>query len=164
MSACPTGQRVSEYRDRLFPVRAVEAAGLSDAAGTELAAVDGLIAQTALGPEWLSVAAKMWARRGRTPHAKRLLDMMSRTGSDTTAGSSTNRDSARDTMYFDIVRGEIALCERRPADAIAHFEAARVLDPQLVTTIEMAIWKNGDRGLAARKEAETRLATLGPRR
>jgi eukaryotic-like serine/threonine-protein kinase len=130
------GARVSEYRDRLFLVRALDAGGLSDAAGAELAVIDRLIAQTALGPEWISMAAKIEARRGRLPQVRKLLETMSKTGADMTAGSSTNRDAARDTMYFDLVRGEIALAERRPADAVARFEAARIVDPRLPSTIE----------------------------
>ena len=34
------------------------------------------------------------------------------------------------------MRGEIALAERRPADAVARFDAARIVDPLLPSTIE----------------------------
>ena len=221
------GARVSEYRDRLFLVRALDAAGSRDAVGAELTAVDRLIAQTPLGPEWISMAAKIEARRGRTPRVRQLLETMTKTSSDVTAGSSTNRDTARDAMYLDLVRGEIALAERRPADAIARFDAARIVDPRLPSTIEslaaalaaagrldeaaaryaelierrplgnegqedwfgahvrlgelyerlgrsgdarrvyeqlLTTWKDGDRDLVARKEADNRLAALGPAR
>jgi tetratricopeptide (TPR) repeat protein len=130
------GSGVSEYRDRLFLIRALEAKGLSRAAGAELEAVDNLIARTSLGPEWLSMTAKIRARSGRVQDAKKLLAMMSRTAADTTTGSSANRDAARDAVYFDIVRGELALAEGRPGEAVAQFEAAHVVDPRYPDALE----------------------------
>src|SRR5438045_1991834 len=73
------GARVSEYRDRLFLVRALDAAGSRDAAGAELTAVDRLIAQTPLGPEWISIAAKIEARGGRPPRARQRRATVTRT-------------------------------------------------------------------------------------
>src|SRR5437667_11930256 len=73
------GARVSEYRDRLFLVRALDASGLSEAAVPELAAIDRLIAQTPLGPEWIGMAAKIEARRGRTPRVRLLPAPMMKT-------------------------------------------------------------------------------------
>src|SRR5262249_8222591 len=100
------------------------------------AAVDRLIEQTPPGPEWISVAAKIEARRGRTPRVKQLLDTMAKTGSDVTTGSSTNAIPRATQCTLTLVRGEIALAEHQPADAVATFEAARLVDARLPSTLE----------------------------
>jgi eukaryotic-like serine/threonine-protein kinase len=131
-----SGSTVSEYRDRLFLVRALDARGLRDAAGAELDAADRLAAKTALSPEWLSLLAKIRARGGQSANARRLLDRMSKTAADVTTGSSANRATEREALYFDLVQGEIALAERLPVEAVSHFEAALAVDPRSMTAIE----------------------------
>ena len=62
--------------------------------------------------------------------------MMSRTASDATVGSSANRDAARVTGHLDLVRGELALAEGRPTEAIGRFQAAQVVDPRNASALE----------------------------
>ena len=130
------GLDVSEFRDRLYLVRALEAKGLTRAFVAELAAADALAARTSLGPEWLRTLAKLHARRGRVQDARRLLAVMSKTAADRTAGSSVSRDAARDQTYLDLVRGEIELAEGRPGEAARLFEAAYVLEARDADTLE----------------------------
>src|SRR5262249_47248495 len=112
------GTIVSEFRDRLFLVRALEAKGATRVAAAELDAVDAIAAKTPLGPEWLVMPAKIHARNGQTPNARKLLAMMSRTAADSTVGSSANRNTSRDAGHLDVARGELALAEGRSTEAV----------------------------------------------
>lgn len=118
------GFGVSEFRDRLFLVQALDGLGRSAEAGRELAAVDRLIARLALGPEWLRVAACVRARRGDAAAARRLHAAMARAAGQSTLDSSVNRNVEMDRVALTLVEGEIALAERRSADAARLFEAA----------------------------------------
>ena len=132
---------MSEFRDRLFLVRALDAKGQRSASLAELAEADRLAARISLGPEWLRLLARIHARNGRVQEAKALLAKMSTTASDATAGSSANRDAVRDQGYLGVVRGEIALAEGRAADAVTLFEAALVLDlrdPDVIDSLAAA--------------------------
>jgi len=130
------GARVSEFRDRLFLVRALAARGLTAESRSELAAVDSMTASISLGPEWLAMVARIHARGGQVSPARRLLEIMTKSAADATAGSSANRNSASDERYLDLVRGEIALAEHRPSDAVALFEAARAGEPRETDAVE----------------------------
>jgi tetratricopeptide (TPR) repeat protein len=131
-----TGAVVSEFRDRLFLVRALDAKGATRASAAELDAVDALAAKTPLGPEWLAMPAKIRARGGQLADARTLLAMMSRTASDATVGSSANRNTSRDAGHLDVARGELALAEGRSAEAVGRFEAARVVDARDTSALE----------------------------
>jgi tetratricopeptide (TPR) repeat protein len=220
------GATVSELRDRMFLVGALDATGSADA-NAEIAAVDRIAAKMPLGPEWLEPIARVHARRGQVADARRLLATMVKTAADATSGSSSNRSDSRDTMHLERVRGEIALAERRPAEAVDRFEAARVVMPHVAETLEslataliaarrvdeavaryqellalepfgnegqdpwlrahvragellerlgrrdearqlyerlLALWRDGDRDLVLRKEAQARLAAIAPPR
>jgi tetratricopeptide (TPR) repeat protein len=130
------GAAVSEFRDRLYLVRALEAKDLTRAWATELAAADALAARTSLGPEWLRTLAKLHARSGRVGDARRLLAVMSKTARDTTAGSSVSRDAERDQTHLDLVRGEIELAEGRPGEAARLFEVAYTMEARDADTLE----------------------------
>ncbi|HUE89956.1 MAG TPA: tetratricopeptide repeat protein, partial [Vicinamibacterales bacterium] len=119
-----TGAGISEFRDRLILVRALDAKSRRRAADAELEAVGRLIDRLTLGPEWLRGPVKILARRGRVQEARRLLDAMLETAGSATADSTTNRNLDRDRAYIDLARGEIALAERRAADAVKLFQAA----------------------------------------
>jgi tetratricopeptide (TPR) repeat protein len=220
------GADVSEFRDRMFLARALEAQELTGEFAAELATLDRMTARTSLGPEWLYRLAKIRARHGRVQDARRLLGVMSKTASDMTSGSSVTRDMSRDRAYLDVVRGEIDLAEGRRDEATKLFESAYLLEERseavesLATALVaagrldaataryegliaqrplgsepqehwlrahvrlgelyervgradaarqmyqrlLAIWKDGDQTLVARKEAETRLAALSAAR
>jgi tetratricopeptide (TPR) repeat protein/predicted Ser/Thr protein kinase len=130
------GAGVSEFRDRLYLVRALDAKGLTREFVSELAAADALAARTSLGPEWLKMLAKIHARSGHVQEARRLLAVMSKTAADRTTGSSVSRDAARDQTYLDLVRGEIELADGRPGDAAKRFEAAYALEARDPDTLE----------------------------
>ena len=130
------GLDVSEFRDRLYLVRALEAKGLTRALVAELAAADALAARTSLGPEWLRTLAKLHARRGRAQDARRLLAVMSKTAADRTAGSSVSRDAARDQTWLDLVRGEIELRRRQARRSGEAVRAVSVLEARDADTLE----------------------------
>ena len=117
---------VSEYRDRLFLVRALEARGRTKDATTELAEVDRLIARLSLGPEWLRIPVKTRARRGDLAAARRMVAAMSRNAGSPTADSSTNRDADLDLSFIQLSKGEIELAEGHPAKAAAAIESAHL--------------------------------------
>lgn len=118
------GFGVSEFRDRLFLVQALDGLGRRTEADRELAAVDRLIARLSLGPEWLRLAARARARRGDVAAARRLHAAMVKVVGQSTVDSSANRDVEMDQVALTVVEGEIALAERRSADAVRLFEGA----------------------------------------
>jgi len=61
---------------------------------------------------------------------------MSKTALDATAGSSANRNVSRDRAAIDLVRGEIALAERRPDEAEKLFDAARLVESRNADMLE----------------------------
>jgi tetratricopeptide (TPR) repeat protein len=118
---------VSEYRDRLILVRALQSRRMTNEAAAELATVDRLISTLSLGPEWLSIALRIRARRGDVADARGLLDAMIRTAGNATSDSAMNRNLQLDGALVDLGRGEVFLAEGQPAKAIEKFEAAHVL-------------------------------------
>jgi tetratricopeptide (TPR) repeat protein/predicted Ser/Thr protein kinase len=118
------GFGVSEFRDRLFLVQALDGLGRRAEAGRELAAVDRLIARLSLGPEWLRLAARVRARRGDVAAARRLHAAMAAVAGQSTVDSSANRDVEMDQVVLTLVEGEIALAEQRSADAVRLLEGA----------------------------------------
>ena len=151
------GATISEFRDRLILVRALDAKGRSREAGVELAAVDRLIARLSLGPEWLRFPATIQARRGELRRARRLVDLMTKTSGAATADSAANRNIAQDQAYVGHARGELALAEGRPAEAVTILEAARVggaFDPQIVDALAAAQLAVGNLSAAAKSYEE----------
>jgi len=131
-----SGAGVSEFRDRLYLARALEAIGETRGLASELAAAEGLAARTSLGPEWLKSLAKIRARGGRVDGARKLLALMSKTALDTTAGSSVARSTSGDRAYLDLVRGEVELAVGRSKEAATLFEAARLAEPKDADMLE----------------------------
>lgn len=119
---------MSEFRDRLFLARAHEAIGAARGFASALAAADRMAASMSLGPEWLAILGKLHARAGQLQQAREILARLSKAVGVATADSSVNRDTASDRAGVDLLRGEIALAEGRPADAAALFESASLLD------------------------------------
>jgi tetratricopeptide (TPR) repeat protein/predicted Ser/Thr protein kinase len=130
------GASVSEFRDRLYLARAVEAVGDSRGFASEVAAAEDLGVRTSLGPEWLQRLAKIRARTGRVQAARRTLAIMEKAALDTTAGSSVARSTSRDRAYLDLVRGEIELAEGRSREAAVLFEAANAAEAQNAEILE----------------------------
>lgn len=157
------GFGVSEFRDRLFLVQALDGLGRSVEAGRELAAVDRLIARLSLGPEWLRIAARVRARRGDVRAARRLHAAMARAAGQSTLDSSANRDVEMDQVALTFVEGEIALAERRAAEAARLFEAALAVSRrnrgEVLEAAARAHAAAGDLERAARRYEELLAAT-----
>ena len=116
------GQVVSEFRDRLYLVTALEAKDPSPKAAVEWAAVEHLIETRSFSPEWLSRPIRMKARAGRLADAHRWLRLMQKTTSRTTADSSVNRDTERDWAYIDLAQAEFERAAGRTQRAIELLE------------------------------------------
>jgi len=116
------GAGISEFRDRLILVRALDAT--SQSAETELDAVGRLIDRLSLGPEWLRGPVKILARRGRVREARGVFNSMLKTAGSATVDSTTNRNLDLDRAYLDLARGELALAEGRPTEAVTLLQAA----------------------------------------
>ena len=116
---------VSEFRDRMFLVRALEAQGEVAAARAELAGAEALAGRLSLGPEWHYGLAILHARAGRLGPARRALATMQLGIGDPLLDSSTNRNTASDRAQLALVEAEIARASRRASDALPLIESAR---------------------------------------
>jgi tetratricopeptide (TPR) repeat protein len=124
------GAGVSEFRDRMFLVRALDASGQTASAAAELRNVERLASTLTHGPEWLRYLAKVEARRGRVREARRLADEMTARVSDATADSATNRTMDFDQGHVNLALGECALAEGEVDEAVRLLEAANVAQPE----------------------------------
>lgn len=120
-------QDVSEYRERLFLVTALDALGRTREGAAEWAALDRRIATLTLSPDWLARPVKMKARRGDIAGARRLLQSMMKTAGRTTADASVARDTGLDRAWLDVAQAELDLAEGRIARAIELLEPAHVV-------------------------------------
>jgi tetratricopeptide (TPR) repeat protein len=68
--------------------------------------------------------------------AKQLLSLMMKTAQNATTDSSANRNTSRDQADLDLVRGEIALAEDKPDEAVKLFESARLIEPRVAEILE----------------------------
>jgi len=127
---------VSEFRDRLFLAAALAGRGRSSAVDAELTRVEALIARLSLGPEWLRLAAKFFARHGRVDRAETLLAAMERTIGDPTSDSSANRNTRRDRAHLDVARGEVALSAGRADEAVGILEPTAQVDTDNADTLD----------------------------
>jgi tetratricopeptide (TPR) repeat protein len=145
------GAGISEFRDRLILVRALDATSQHAEAAAQLAAAGRLIDRLALGPEWLRAPAKMLARRGRVVEARRLLDAMIETAGSAVVDSTTNRNVDLDRAYVDLARGEIALAQGRYVDAVKLFKGASLgrFDADILESLATAHAAAGELDLAA---------------
>ncbi len=118
------GAGVSEFRDRLFLVRALMARRQTAAAQAELAAAQTLAGRLSLGPEWLYSLGKIQVRSGRLGEARQTLEAMRKTVGNPVMDSSANRNTDRDRLQLAVLQGEIARAEGRPREAIPLLESA----------------------------------------
>jgi tetratricopeptide (TPR) repeat protein/predicted Ser/Thr protein kinase len=114
----------SEYRDRLFLASAYRTIGRNAEFASELASANGLLTKARFGPTWSLYLAKTYARMGRVAEATRLLNDMSSQAQNLTALASINRSDRGDQAAIYVVKGEIALANRKGAEAIEMFELA----------------------------------------
>jgi tetratricopeptide (TPR) repeat protein len=117
-------QYMSELRDRLLLVTALEARGQRAAATSEWIDVSGLVAKLPLGPDWLSRLVRMRARTGHLEDAGRLLDRMLSAANQRADADATARTAALERAYIDLARAEVDLASGRPDRAIELVEPA----------------------------------------
>lgn len=157
-------QGVSEYRDRLYLVTALEALGRSRETEAEWVNVDRRIANLALSPDWLARPIKMKARRGDVAGAKRLMLSLLKTSGRATADTSVARNTDLDRAWADLAQAEIDLAERRTARAITLLEHAHVVltSPHSLESLANAYAAAGRLAeAAARYEEIVRMASVG---
>lgn len=119
---------VSEFRDRIFLAAALEGRGQRRALGDDMDRIRSLAARMRLGPEWLRLAVKLFARNGRLAEAQAMLDELTKTIGDPTSDSTTNRNTRLDQANADVARAEVDLARGRTADALELLEAAAPVD------------------------------------
>ncbi len=128
--------RVSEFRDRLFLTAALRGQGKTRAVGAEMDRIDALITRMTLGPEWLRLAVKLFARNGRLGRAEDLITGMQRAVGDPTSDSSANRNTRRDQANLDVARGEVALAAGRADEAVELMKPAEQIDNDNADTLD----------------------------
>ncbi len=121
------GQGLSEFRDRLYLLAALEARGMDRVAAPEWAALNARIATLSLTPDWLALPVRMHARRGRLAEARRLIDLMPKTAGQSVADASVARNTALDQAYVDLATAEVEMASGRPERAIALLEPAALM-------------------------------------
>jgi tetratricopeptide (TPR) repeat protein len=122
-------QYQSEYRDRLFLASAYRTTGHNAEFASELAAANLLLTKARFGPTWSIYLAKTYARMGKVAEATKLLNDMQSQAQNLTALASINRSDRGDQAAIYVVKGEIALANRKGAEAIEMFELADKTGP-----------------------------------
>jgi serine/threonine protein kinase/tetratricopeptide (TPR) repeat protein len=117
-------EQVSEFRDRMYLVSALDGQGRHRDADAEWKTVASLIGTMSLDPAWLWRPVRRLARLGRTGEAERLMGVMQK-GLGSTADSSVARNLALDQRYIDAAQAEIELARGRTARAIELLEPSR---------------------------------------
>ncbi len=110
--------RLSEYRDRLFLVAVYRNRGMEQAAVRELAAAVGISRLETLGPWWLQLAARAYARIGMLAEAAELYAR---------AAEQFKEENREDQAVMNILQGEIALAKGNQAEAVDRLEKAYTL-------------------------------------
>jgi tetratricopeptide (TPR) repeat protein len=124
-----SGHSLSEFRDRLFLARVLEARGSSAAARREVAIADTLASATTFAPGWLHLLGKAHARGGRIREADRVLARLPAAAGDPTAASPIDRSNRADNASAYLLRGEVALARGRASEALGEFELAHRMRP-----------------------------------
>ena len=117
-------ERVSEFRDRMYLLSALDARGQHRDAEAEWRVVVSLIDTMSLAPSWLWRPVRRLARLGRIAEAERLMHVMQK-GLGSTADSSVARNLALDRRYMDAAQAEIELARGRTVRAIELLEPLR---------------------------------------
>lgn len=122
--------RLSEMRDRQFLAAALLIMGRMREFEKELAALRSIQKEIRVAPTFLYETGRLCARAGKVAEAQRILaELESRLG-DTLALSGVNRSNTSDRVDFYLLRAEIALARKRPAEALEYAEQARSLDEE----------------------------------
>ena len=114
----------SEFRDRLFLARALNAKGEFAAAAAEASAAQALAVRLTFGPEWLTTLGRFYARTGKTREVKQLLAAVEKVAGNTLTETSVNRNLQQDQLQLMELKGEIAKGEGRFAEAVTLLQPA----------------------------------------
>lgn len=126
-----SSQKLSEMRDRQFLASALATVGRMRDYERELDAVRRIQREIRVAPAFLYYTGKICARTGKVAEAERILaELESRLG-DILASSGVNRSDTRDRADFYLLRAEVALARKRPAEALGYAEQARSLDEEI---------------------------------
>ena len=117
------GFGTSEFRERMFLARALDAKGMTAAARAELDAARALAGRLTLGPEWLTALGRVEARAGRVREARQMLALAEKAAGNTLTDSSVNRNLQQDDVQIMGLKGEIARADGKFAEAITLLQA-----------------------------------------
>ena len=115
---------VSEFRDRLFLARALEAKGMTADARAEVSAARELAVRQTFGPEWLTALGRFDARSGRAREARQILTLVEKVAGNTLTESSVNRNLQQDQLQLMELKGEIARAEGRFDEGVTLLQSA----------------------------------------
>ena len=132
-------EAISEFRDRMYLVTALDARDQRPEADAAWREVDRLINRLSLDPSWLWQPVRRLARRGQLRDARRLVALMEKTAGSATADSSVARNVGQDRAYIDLAQAEIELASGRAARAVELLEPTRdVLEQEMVESLAAA--------------------------
>jgi pentatricopeptide repeat protein len=158
------GQSLSEFRDRLYLIAALETTARGAEARSEWNAVDRLVAKLSLSPGWLWRLVRMAGRTGRLVDARRYLGVMQQWAGNATADSGVSRNLADDGAYIAAAEAEVALAEGRGVRALERSEGAHqyLKEPETLFTLASSYAAAGRVADAiARYEELLKLAPMG---
>ena len=132
-------EAISEFRDRMYLVTALDARDQRSEADAAWREVDRLINRLSLSPSWLWQPVRRLARRGQLRDAQRLVALMEKTAGSATADSSVARNMGLDRAYVNLAQAEIELASGRAARAVELLEPIRdVLKQEMVESLAAA--------------------------
>jgi tetratricopeptide (TPR) repeat protein len=130
-------ETLSEFRDRLYLITALEATTRTREAQEEWATVERLMTKLSPSPGWLWRPAAMRARAGRPAEARRYVASMTQWVGKATADSGVSRNLAEDNHYVSAAQAELALAEGRPDRGLERIEQAHLFlkGPETLSTL-----------------------------
>ncbi len=132
-------EAISEFRDRMYLVTALDARDQRPEADAAWREVDRLINRLSLSPNWLWQPVRWLARRGQLRDAQRIVALMEKTAGSATADSSVARNMGLDRAYVNLAQAEIELASGRAARAVELLEPTRdVLKQEMVESLAAA--------------------------
>lgn len=128
---------LSEMRDRLYLASAYRAKGMMDACYKEVRTAYTIREKMYLGPWWLNLIGKMFARHGLLEKAEDLLKDIS---------DRMNEEIRNDRVSFNILKGEIELAKDNHSEAVELLGVAYNLrdDNYVLESLAYAYFKKGD--------------------
>ncbi|MDH7512884.1 MAG: protein kinase [Clostridiales bacterium] len=135
---------LAELRDHSYLATAYKRKGMMDNFYEEIYAAYELCKKADIGPWWLQVPGKIFARQGKLGEAEELLEELS---------AKMNKENSNDRRAFHILKGEVELARGNLAAAIKLFEIEAELlgETYVLESLAYAFYKNADLDSAADK-------------